>query len=173
MKCLYGCLAVASLLLWTDHIAWAQENQYDLPVEIPEDVDGAMAKIGEVLKGMGVETLDSVVVLGLKGNEEPLVAFAIKTKRDAAAAAMPCNVPTGVSCGVDPSSSFPACTAAPPALLIPKCDPATGRLIEWYAGFNDSDPPPAPPNPYKLIYKGSPGTLLHCGNNVGGSRPCK
>jgi hypothetical protein len=173
MKCLYGCLVVATLLLWTDHMAGAQENQNAplVPELIPEDVDGAMEEIQRVLETMGVKALDSVVVLGFTDEgEESMVAFAIKTKQDAAAGAT-CDIPTGMSCGVDPTSTFPACQPDMPALLIPRCD-STGKLIEWYAGFTDSGTPPPPPKPYSLKYKGSPGSL-DCGNNLGGSRRCR
>jgi hypothetical protein len=185
MRRLYRCLAVAGLLLWTDHIAGAQEDQYapPLPEEIPEDVDGAMAKIGEVLKAMGVRALESVVVAGItdKG-EDSQVAFANKVKRDAAAQAPTCDVPArapdarnpadpqaGENCDprLAPGAGGAACQLALPALLVPKCD-AAGNLIQWYAAFDD------PANkPYKLKYIGSPGTSLDCGNRHGGRRTCR
>jgi hypothetical protein len=180
MKRLYGCLAVASLLLWTDHIAGAQEDPYGLvPELIPDDVDAAMAEIGGFLKEtLGVKVLNSVVVVGLteKGVEYQ-VSFANGALRQAKLQAQDCFVPVGKSC--DPrvplpaSAVLPACQRELPALLAPKCDPATGELIGWFGDFNDPNPPPPPPKSYSLDYKGSPGTHLDCGNNQGGTRPCR
>jgi hypothetical protein len=182
MKRLYGCLAVSSLLLWTDHMAGAQEAP-PAPEEISPELSQALADIGEKLSDRGVKTLESAVVVGFTGGgEELLVAFAIKSKRDAAVEATPCYVPArapdarnpvtdpqaGENCDprLAPGAGGAACQLALPALLVPKCD-AEGNLIEWYAGFKD------PANqPYKLKYKGSPATSLDCTNKLGGSRQC-
>jgi hypothetical protein len=186
MKPLYGCVAVASLLLWADHMAGAQESP-PLPELISPELGDALRDIGEILSGREVKTLETVTVVGFtdKG-EELMVTFAVKALQDAKAEAQDCMVaadapdlrqPTHPDKGkwCDPRLPFSdptACQPALPRLLAPICD-NRGNVIRWYGGFTHNPTPPNPAHPYHVKYMGSPVTILDCGNKAGGTRPCK
>jgi hypothetical protein len=81
MKGLYRCLAVATLLLGTPHIARAQEDGYPPPppTPIPGDVEGSLDAIANALSGNDTTDIESVIVTTSNGKVLELV-FATASK---------------------------------------------------------------------------------------------